>query len=230
MESQTANNIMDCIKIDSHYIVTVVVTIGLVVFVYWIIDLDTEGKMCDDTKEKYVVTTYPKERYCANCGELNRKRCSECVDCGYCYTPNGTGECVPGDENGPYFRADCVDYEYRTPIVLGGLYYPRGPYWDGFDGYWDGQGDRSWNRWGKGHRRRVKDRVHDNNDNHGGHGSGVFGPGNHRSNSHPGSGHLGNDHRSQGIGHARRMGGSVNKSGSSSGHNSGGLGKRGSRR
>jgi hypothetical protein len=47
---------------------------------------------------------------CPNCGHRDPMRCSECVDCGWCVTPNGYGECVPGNEDGPYFRRDCVQW------------------------------------------------------------------------------------------------------------------------
>lgn len=53
-----------------------------------------------------------KTRYCRECSYKNRLSCSNCVNCGYCITPNGYGECVSGDENGPYFRSDCISYSY----------------------------------------------------------------------------------------------------------------------
>lgn len=198
----SSSSVTDCLNVDSRYIVTVIATAALVLFIYWIINMDTEGKICDqkDRQENLVVTTYPKEAYCANCGELDRARCGECADCGYCYTPNGTGECVPGDENGPYFRADCVEYEYRTPAILSGLYYPRGPYWDGYDGYWDGAGDYGWNYGGDyygGYRGYHGDHDHDDHDHDGhpepghhepGHGGALGG---HGDGGHPGGGHIG---------------------------------------
>ncbi len=45
-------------------------------------------------------------RYCRNCGYLGRKKCNDCVNCGWCVNTSGEGMCVPGDHNGPYFRKD----------------------------------------------------------------------------------------------------------------------------
>lgn len=66
-------------------------------------------------------------RYCGDCGKRDRFSCSNCIDCGYCYAPDGMGECVSGDKYGPHFRKDCVDYEYTYPYptlypVLGSIY------------------------------------------------------------------------------------------------------------
>ena len=51
-------------------------------------------------------------RFCANCGYYNPMSCLNCVNCGICHTPAGSAQCLPGDQNGPYFRADCVDWNY----------------------------------------------------------------------------------------------------------------------
>ena len=67
-----------------------------------------------DSKEHYTQYRYPK--YCKSCGEKSRGECNNCINCGYCLTPNGYGQCVTGDEQGPYFREDCKDYEYNNPI------------------------------------------------------------------------------------------------------------------
>jgi len=60
------------------------------------------------------------KQYCPSCGWRSRMSCSKCTNCGYCVTPNGTGECVPGDAAGPYFRSDCIGWEYSRP----NSYYP----------------------------------------------------------------------------------------------------------
>lgn len=36
-----------------------------------------------------------------------------CTRCGYCVSDKGNGECVPGDIRGPYFRDDCIYWEYN---------------------------------------------------------------------------------------------------------------------
>ena len=58
--------------------------------------------------------------YCENCGYKSRFKCNNCVNCGYCISVHGLGECVPGDQRGPYFREDCAVWEYQIPT----LYYP----------------------------------------------------------------------------------------------------------
>ena len=50
---------------------------------------------------------------CPNCGQRNKLQCFDCSSCGWCLTPNGYGECVPGNSNGPYFRQDCLAWEYN---------------------------------------------------------------------------------------------------------------------
>jgi len=83
--------------------------------------------------ENYIVYSYPK--YCSACGELNRPQCNNCTNCGYCVTPNGNGECVPGDSNGPYFREDCVAYEYNAPDYTVNRVYPDMYLYDNYFGY-----------------------------------------------------------------------------------------------
>ena len=55
---------------------------------------------------------YDSPRYCTECGDRGRADCNNCSNCGYCITPDGHGECVTGDANGPYFREDCIAYEH----------------------------------------------------------------------------------------------------------------------
>ena len=49
---------------------------------------------------------------CPNCGTLNAWGCADCRSCGVCTTPDGRGECVVGDRQGPFFREDCVGWTY----------------------------------------------------------------------------------------------------------------------
>lgn len=86
-----------------------------------------------ENQENYVTSVnlydYNYPRYCSSCGNKNMAQCNDCIDCGVCKTPDGDVECVPGDIYGPYFREDCVDYEY-------GNMYPY--YWDSDDwNYWN---------------------------------------------------------------------------------------------
>lgn len=55
---------------------------------------------------------------CPNCGKRNRPQCFECSNfnsggCGWCIKSNGEGQCVPGNQNGPYFNSDCLYWEYK---------------------------------------------------------------------------------------------------------------------
>jgi hypothetical protein len=88
-----------------HTIILLIVIFGIIVFCV----------NCDTT-EHYINYGYRRYKYCKSCGEKSRGSCNNCVNCGYCLTPAGHGQCVSGDENGPYFREDCVDYEYNNPI------------------------------------------------------------------------------------------------------------------
>ena len=60
------------------------------------------------------------KQHCPTCGWRSRNTCSKCTNCGYCISESGYGECVPGDEKGPYFRSDCKYWEFGDPYY----YYP----------------------------------------------------------------------------------------------------------
>ena len=90
----------------------------LCVFVIVVIFLSLPSGCKLFKKEGFFVVGRPYKHYCSNCGYKSKYKCANCVNCGYCITPNGYGECVPGDSNGPYFRNDCVYYSF------GRNYYP----------------------------------------------------------------------------------------------------------
>ena len=52
---------------------------------------------------------------CSQCGSMSRRRCGTCANCGYCIPERGS--CVPGNNRGPYFRDDCVVWEYTHPFM-----------------------------------------------------------------------------------------------------------------
>lgn len=58
--------------------------------------------------------TYHKQ-YCPSCGWRSKESCSRCTNCGICTTANGFAECSPGDASGPYYRTDCVYWNYGNP-------------------------------------------------------------------------------------------------------------------
>ena len=65
-------------------------------------------------------------RYCSNCGYLGRHGCSKCTNCGICTNADGIQECVSGDSSGPYFRRDCIGWEYGSNAFPNrGYYRPR---------------------------------------------------------------------------------------------------------
>jgi len=84
------------------------------------IDEATEKALCtagicpEEEQQVEGFYTYPGyyKKYCPSCGWRSRYNCSKCTNCGYCVTASGYGECVPGDSSGPYFRSDCMYWEY----------------------------------------------------------------------------------------------------------------------
>lgn len=68
-----------------------------------------------DIKEGFYTYYGYYKKYCPSCGWRSRQNCSKCTNCGYCITASGHGECVPGDSSGPYYRNDCMYYEYNSP-------------------------------------------------------------------------------------------------------------------
>lgn len=65
---------------------------------------------------------------CPNCGKRSKSQCFTCGTCGWCVTPNGYGECVPGNKYGPFFRQDCVNWQYDPPLPTRVPFYRRIPF------------------------------------------------------------------------------------------------------
>jgi hypothetical protein len=63
---------------------------------------------------------YPPFRmsYCDKCGDKGEFTCGNCANCGFCIDQFGFGECVPGDQYGPFFREDCVHWQYMNPGMM----------------------------------------------------------------------------------------------------------------
>lgn len=74
-------------------------------------------------------------RYCTQCGWKSRTTCSDCNNCGYCIDYDGNGKCEPGDSRGPYFREDCVVWEYKPFVNNPDIIYNKFPYRQGVYGY-----------------------------------------------------------------------------------------------
>ena len=68
--------------------------------------------------------------------------CFQCTDCSWGLTFGGWGECIPGNENGPYFREDCIAWQYHAhPIYENPYYQPVWRHW-----WWWGMPKRYRNR------------------------------------------------------------------------------------
>lgn len=102
---------------DIIAIIIILLLISLLVIV--IFDFNDQysffKKLSFGTRENFTLLDY-YPGYCRSCGWKSRAACSNCTNCGYCVTADGRGECVSGDQNGPYFRQDCARYEYNNPI------------------------------------------------------------------------------------------------------------------
>lgn len=88
---------------------------------------------CNASNEGFIASTTMPEY-------LSPSTCT-CDNCVICRTEYGD-ECVAGNENGPYFREDCLDYIYPAKYRYSWLsyinpyYWWRGDYWGG--DYWRG--------------------------------------------------------------------------------------------
>ena len=54
----------------------------------------------------------PGKRYCQDCGDYSRGGCASCSNCGFAINESGSGQCIPGDQKGPYFQQDAISWEY----------------------------------------------------------------------------------------------------------------------
>lgn len=52
------------------------------------------------------------KRYCPSCGWRSRATCSKCTNCGFGLRSDGYGQCMPGDNAGPFHRDDVMYWEY----------------------------------------------------------------------------------------------------------------------
>ena len=69
-------------------IISIMVVIVVVGLLYQVEDPVTEGFMAGE---------------CPNCGKRDKLHCFECSTCGWCVTPNNYGECIPGNQEWPFF-------------------------------------------------------------------------------------------------------------------------------
>jgi hypothetical protein len=98
---------------ENKYIVTIIfITILLIGFLIY-----HEKLFNIQTFITPIYTSQIPTRYCPECGKLGNFQCSRCSNCGFCITERGSGECVPGDSVGPYFRQDCAVWNYGQPQI-----------------------------------------------------------------------------------------------------------------
>jgi len=91
-------------------------------------------------------------QYCKECNQMSRGMCGTCQNCGYCINESGQGECIPGDDYGPYFRKDCLRWERNIPIY--------GNYYDTPYRWWDYLYPSYWGSWWGSKPRYSKYRTH----------------------------------------------------------------------
>ena len=97
-----------------------------IVILFWVlvcavIMLSVPTKCMDDKKKEgfYTYNGYFKN-YCGSCGFRSRYSCNKCTNCGWAMNKNGVGQCLPGDNSGPFFANDVTYWEYSNPY----FYYP----------------------------------------------------------------------------------------------------------
>jgi hypothetical protein len=68
--------------------------------------------------------------FCGNCHDLTPEQCANCPNCGVCAKEGGCRKCVQGDDAGPFFNSNCVDWEYMgaTPNKKCWNYTKNSPY------------------------------------------------------------------------------------------------------
>lgn len=63
---------------------------------------------------------------CPNCGQKDKLQCFQCDSCGWGWNDQGYGQCLPGNEQGPYFAKDIVKWEYTPDPIDNYKYYLPG--------------------------------------------------------------------------------------------------------
>ena len=175
MEPNDTINIFGA-KIEYQYITPILVVMVLVVLFYNVFMIqNAQNSSTNISSTEPYVSLYRNVKYCNNCNEMGKNDCSECIDCGYCYDENGAGECVPGDINGPYFREDCYNYEYRNP-----MYYDNGLTYTYLHDHWNSnrhnsrycgrhpcrhRGRHRGRHWGKYHNKQYNTKLNNSGPN-----------------------------------------------------------------
>ena len=87
-----------------------------VIIVVMLIFTPSECRTLAEDQKKEGFYTYPGyyKKYCSDCHHRSLYACGKCTNCGNCQDVNGYSECVPGDSSGPYFREDCVRWNYGS--------------------------------------------------------------------------------------------------------------------
>lgn len=95
------------------------ILIGILILAVLFISLPTKCIPFFGKKDENVEGFYPYydayKRYCGSCTGRTRRSCGKCLNCGWCMNSKGVGTCVAGDSHGPFFRDDCMYWEYGNP-------------------------------------------------------------------------------------------------------------------
>ena len=93
---------------DIPHLKTVLVVVGVVLFIYLCIKFATSQPEEPD----YEDFSFP--RYCKpDCNSQSRTKCASCDNCVYCISQ---GKCIEGDELGPLFPdANCSRWVFKEP-------------------------------------------------------------------------------------------------------------------
>lgn len=97
----------------------VVILIWILIVAVILLSTPTKCMIDGKTEGFYNYSSYFKSP-CSSCGWRTRYSCGKCTNCGFCRTASGIGSCEPGDSSGPFFRDDCMFWEYNDPYT----YYP----------------------------------------------------------------------------------------------------------
>lgn len=103
-----------------HFIIGFIIT--LIAYVVYALVKKYRNTKVENFFTRFFYSNY----YCQSCNKRSHYACSKCDNCGFCITREGRGDCVQGDMYGPYFRRDCVIWDYnKSPSYS---YYPTYPY------------------------------------------------------------------------------------------------------
>jgi len=88
------------------FFICIIISIIAIIVIYKRIQYNT-------TQEAFTWNLLNVGPEASDCYSLNNKQCLENSNCGLCLKENKT-ECIPGDEQGPFFKEDCENWAYTN--------------------------------------------------------------------------------------------------------------------